>query len=268
MTVDAQSTPKSGRVVLVGAGPGDPELLTLKAVRYLQEADVVLYDRLVGESVLDHCREDCEKIFVGKRRANHHLRQVEINALLVQRAKRGQNVVRLKGGDPMIFGRGGEEIAALLEEGVPFDIVPGVTAAAGCAAHFAIPLTHRDHAHSMVIATGHTKNGEPDLNWDVLCQPDQTLVFYMGHTALGPMCQRLIDHGLPPSLPAAVIENGTLPTGRCMLGTLLDLPDIVATQGLNGPALVIVGEVTAYADLARGGGASENVGQSRVLVES
>jgi uroporphyrin-III C-methyltransferase/precorrin-2 dehydrogenase/sirohydrochlorin ferrochelatase len=252
MPVQNPLPPITGRVVLVGAGPGDPELLTLKAVRCLKEAHVVLYDRLIGEGVLDHCRPEAERIFVGKRRANHHLRQVEINELLVQRARRGQTVVRLKGGDPMIFGRGGEEISALLEAGVPFEVVPGVTAASGCAAHFAIPLTHRDHAHSLVLATGHTKDGEPDLNWDVLCQPGQTLLFYMGHTALAPLCRQLINHGLAPSLPAAAIENGTLPEGRCFLATLADLPEIVASQQLEGPALIVVGNVARFADPTRG----------------
>ncbi len=232
-----------GIVHLVGAGPGDPELLTIKALRLLERADVVVHDRLVGEGILALAGPRAERIYAGKERDRHFMRQTEINALLVRRAQLGQRVVRLKGGDPLIFGRGGEEVEALIEAGVPFEIVPGVTAAAGCAASAVIPLTHRDRARTLVIATGHAKNGEPDLHWHTLCAPEQTLVFYMGHKALDRLCARLIEHGLPDQLPAALVENGTLPGQRVIRGTLSSLPGLVAAVDLRGPALVIVGEV-------------------------
>jgi uroporphyrin-III C-methyltransferase len=236
-----------GMVFLVGAGPGDPELLTVKAARLLREAEVVVYDRLVGPAILALAAPAAERVYVGKERSRHFMRQTEINALLVRRAQLGQRVVRLKGGDPLIFGRGGEEIEALLEAGVPFAIVPGVTAAAGCAAAALIPLTHRDHARALILVTGHTKDGEPDLNWQALCQPGQTLVFYMGHKALDRLCATLIAHGLPADLPAALIENGTLPSQREIGGTLATLPAAVARAApLRGPALVIIGEVVAF----------------------
>lgn len=234
-------------VSLVGAGPGDPELLTLKAARLLAEAEVVIYDRLVGPGILALANPRAERIYVGKERANHFMRQTEINELLVRRGRRGQRVVRLKGGDPLIFGRGGEEIEALIEAGVPFEIVPGVTAAAGCAAAAAIPLTHRDHAHTLVLVTGHTKEGEPELNWQALCQPGQTLVLYMGHKALDRLCARLIEHGLPAELPAALIENGTLPEQRTVRASLATLAVEVARLGVRGPALIVIGEVAAFA---------------------
>jgi uroporphyrin-III C-methyltransferase len=237
-----------GIVYLVGAGPGDPELLTLKAARLLREAEVVVYDRLVGPGIVALAGPTAELIYVGKERAHHIMRQTEINALLIRRGQRGQRVVRLKGGDPLIFGRGGEEVEALLEAGVAFEIVPGVTAAAGCAAGAVIPLTHRDHARTLILVTGHTKDGEPDLNWQALCQPGQTLVFYMGHKALDRLCARLIEHGLPSELPAALIENGTLPDQRTVRGTLATLAMLVAASGPPiGPALVVIGEVVAFA---------------------
>jgi uroporphyrin-III C-methyltransferase len=235
-----------GVVHLVGAGPGDPELLTLKAARLLAEAEVVVYDRLVAPAVLDLAAPAAERIFAGKRRADHFMRQVEINELLVRRARLGQRVVRLKGGDPLIFGRGGEEIEALLEAGIPFDVVPGITAAAGCAASAVIPLTHRDHAQTLIIVTGHAKEGEPHLNWDALCQPRQTLVFYMGHKALGALAARLVHHGLPAGLPAAMIENGTLPGQRVIRATLGTIAERVDTAALEGPALLVIGEVAAF----------------------
>ena len=245
----AAAVPK-GIVYLVGAGPGDPELITLKAARLLREAEVVVYDRLVGPGIVELAGPSAELIYVGKERAHHIMRQTEINALLVRRGQRGQRVVRLKGGDPLIFGRGGEEVEALLEAGVAFEIVPGVTAAAGCAASSVIPLTHRDHAKTLILVTGHTKDGEPELNWQALCQPGQTLVFYMGHKALDRLCARLIEHGLPATLPAALIENGTLPTERAVRGTLATLAADVERAGpLQGPALLIIGEVVAFADL-------------------
>ena len=240
-------SPREGIVYLVGAGPGDPELLTLKAARLLAEAEVVVHDRLVGPGILALANPSAELVYVGKERAHHIMRQTEINALLVRRAQLGQRVVRLKGGDPLIFGRGGEEIEALIEAGVPFEVVPGITAAAGCAAATAIPLTHRGHARTLILVTGHTQNGEPDLNWQALCQPGQTLVFYMGHKALDRLCARLVEHGLPPSLPVALVENGTLPQQRTVRATLATLAAEAARVPVEGPALLIVGEVAAFA---------------------
>lgn len=240
------SSPKPGGqgfVWLVGAGPGDPELLTLKAARVLGGCDVCVYDRLVHPTILEHLPPRAERIYAGKERANHFMRQSEINATLVHRARQGQRVVRLKGGDPLIFGRGGEEIEALAEAGIGFEIVPGVTAAAGCAAAAAIPLTHRDLAKSLVLVTGHTKDGEPHLDFTALCRPGQTLVFYMGHKALRRLALRLIEGGLSPDLPAALVENGTLPEQRVLRATLAGLPDAVEAEGLAGPALIIIGEV-------------------------
>jgi uroporphyrin-III C-methyltransferase len=237
-----------GFVHLVGAGPGDPELLTLKAARLIGAADVVVYDRLVAPAILDHARPTAELIFAGKQRSNHYMRQVEINELLVRRALAGQRVVRLKGGDPLVFGRGGEEIEALVEAGVGFEVVPGITAATGCAASAVIPLTHRDHAQTLVIATGHTKNGEPDLNWKALCQPNQTLVIYMGHKALDALCARLIAEGLGRNLPAAMVENGTLPNQRVVRATLGTLAAAVDVANLRGPALLVIGSVAAFAE--------------------
>jgi uroporphyrin-III C-methyltransferase/precorrin-2 dehydrogenase/sirohydrochlorin ferrochelatase len=233
----------TGFVHLVGAGPGDPELLTLKAARVLAQCDVVVHDRLVHPAILDHCRAGAERVYAGKERARHFMRQSEINALLVNRARRGQRVARLKGGDPMIFGRAGEEIEALLEAGVPFAVVPGVTAASGCAAAAGIPLTHRELAKTVVLVTGHTKDGEPDLDFDALCRRGQTLVFYMGHKALGRLCARLVAGGLDPALPAALVENGTLPEQRVVRATLATLATAVADQGIAGPALLVIGAV-------------------------
>ena len=237
-----------GHVHLVGAGPGDPELLTLKALRLIEAADVVLFDRLVGDGVMALVPPQVERVFVGKRRANHHMRQVEIQELMVRRARRGQSVVRLKGGDPMVFGRGGEEIEALVEAGVPFTVVPGITAACGIAAEYAIPLTHRHHAQSLTFVTGHLQNGEPYLDWPSLCRPGQTLVFYMGHTALAKLCLKLIEGGLRPDLPACLVENGTLPESRRVQGTLTTLPALIEGHTFQGPALVIVGEVVAQTE--------------------
>lgn len=232
-------------VHLVGAGPGDPELITRKGARLLAAADAILYDSLVSPALLELARPGAELIFAGKRRDNHVMRQHEINRLLVERAWAGQRVVRLKGGDPMIFGRAGEELEALVLAGVPFEVVPGVTATAGCAAAAAIPLTHRDHAQTLILATGHTKDGEPDLDWQALCRPRQTLVFYMGHHALPALCARLAQHGLGADTPATMIENGTLPGQRVIRGTLATLPQKVAASRLGGPALLIIGEVVA-----------------------
>ncbi|WP_370467482.1 uroporphyrinogen-III C-methyltransferase [Geminicoccus harenae] len=235
----------AGKVYLVGAGPGDPELLTLKALRVLQDCDVVVHDRLIAPELLDLVPKGVERIFAGKRRDHHHLPQGDINRVLVEQARAGRRVVRLKGGDPFVFGRGGEELEALVEAGIPFEVIPGVSAANGVGAYAGIPLTHRDHAQSVLFVTGHTKNGEPDLNWTAICQPRQTIVIYMGLKPIRALCERLIHHGLPAHLPAAAIENGTLPEQRVATGTLASLPDLLAEMAPDGPVLVIVGSVVS-----------------------
>jgi uroporphyrin-III C-methyltransferase len=232
-----------GRVALVGAGPGDPELLTLKAARLLAEADVLVYDHLVGDGVLAMVPAHVERVYVGKQRANHTLAQPEINTLLVDLAHQGRRVVRLKGGDPFVFGRGGEELQALAEAGVPFEVVPGITAACGVASYAGIPLTHRDHAQSCLFVTGHLKDGSCSLDWPALARPRQTVVIYMGLGGLAEICAQLISHGLPPDHPAGVVEQGTLQTQRVVAATLADLPQRVAEAGLRSPCLTIVGEV-------------------------
>ena len=237
----------TGKVYLVGAGPGDPELMTLKAARLLAAADVVLYDRLIGDSVMDHCRADAERIFVGKRRARHRLPQVAIHELMIDRARRGLTVVRLKGGDPLIFGRAGEEITSLAAASVPVEVVPGVTAAAGCAAERLLSLTHRDHAQTLVITTGHRHDGTVDLDWPALCRPQQTLVIYMSHYTTTAICAGLVAGGLPPELPACLIENGTRDDSRHILANLATLPALVEATAIEGPALLIVGRVLTAA---------------------
>jgi len=239
---------REGIVHLVGAGPGDPELLTLKAARLLAAADVCVYDHLVGPAVLALVRPGAERIYVGKERSNHTLPQQDINALIVALAKQGRRVVRLKGGDPFVFGRGGEEAQALAAAGVAFDIVPGVTAACGIAAATRIPLTHRDHAHALTFVTGHLRDGTMNLDWPSLARPGQTVVVYMGLAGLPELARQLVAHGLPPSTPAAVVQHGTLPTQRVVRGTLSTLPDRVVAAGLTPPTLVIVGEVVSLAE--------------------
>ncbi len=234
---------RPGKVYLVGAGPGDPDLLTLKAARLLAGADVVVIDQLVSPQVLGLIGARAERIHAGKRRNHHTLQQHEINALLVSLARQGRQVVRLKGGDPFVFGRGGEEMQELVAAGVDFEVVPGITAACGVSAYAGIPLTHRDFAQSCTFVTGHLKDGGAELDWAGLARPRQTVVIYMGLTALAQICSKLVEHGLPPDHPAAVVQQGTTAAQRVVTGTLADLAQRVAAAGLASPCLTIVGEV-------------------------
>jgi len=237
--------PVPGHVYLVGAGPGDPELLTLRGARLVAGADVVVYDNLVAPMLLDLAPAATERIYVGKKAADHSLPQEAINALLVRLAQAGKSVVRLKGGDPFIFGRGGEEMEDLLEAGITVEVVPGVTAAAGVAAYAGIPLTHRDHAHSVVFTTGFLKDGALGLDWSLLAHRGQTLVIYMGVSRLAEICAQLIAHGLPSTTPAAVIERGTTHAQRIAKADLATLADEVLRQGIRPPSLTIIGDVVS-----------------------
>lgn len=237
-----------GEVYLVGAGPGAPDLLTFRALRLMQQADVIVYDRLVSPEIIDLARRDSEKIYVGKQRHNHALPQESINSLLADLAKAGKRVVRLKGGDPFIFGRGGEEIETLMQQGINFQVVPGITAASGCATYAGIPLTHRDHAQSCTFVTGHLKDNSINLNWKQLAAPNQTIVIYMGLVGLEKICQSLIEHGSPKNLPVALVQQGTTSNQRVITGTLESLPGIVAGQDIKPPTLVIIGTVVMLHD--------------------
>lgn len=235
--------PLPGHVYLVGAGPGDPELLTLRGARLVGGADVIVFDNLVSPAIVDLAPAAAERIYVGKKASDHTLPQEEINALLVRLAGAGKRVVRLKGGDPFIFGRGGEEMETLVAAGVTVEVVPGVTAASGIAAYAGIPLTHRDHAQSVVFATGFLKDGRLDLDWPMLARRGQTLVIYMGISRLGEICTQLVAHGLPSTTPAAVIERGTTHAQRVVAADLATLDDRVRDAGVRPPALTVVGDV-------------------------
>ena len=243
-----QGTKPLGEVYLVGGGPGDPDLLTFRALRLMQRADVVVYDRLIGSPILELVRREAERIYVGKKRNQHAVPQDEISRMLVTLAREGKRVLRLKGGDPFIFGRGGEEIELLAAEGIPFQIVPGITAASGCASFAGIPLTHRDHAQACVFVTGHTKTGRLAADWASVLKPNQTVVIYMGLAFLGELMADFIAHGADPTLPVAVVENGTRPNQKVVTGTLATIADIVASSDIAGPALTIIGTVVSLRD--------------------
>ena len=247
----AEKKKPKGEVYLVGAGPGDPELLTLKALRLMQQADVIIYDRLVSPAIMELCRRDAEKIYVGKARSNHAVPQEGINALLVKYASQGKRVCRLKGGDPFIFGRGGEEIQELFEAGIAFQVVPGITAASGCSAYAGIPLTHRDYAQSVRFLTGHLKEGSPELPWQELVYENQTLVLYMGLVGLEKICEKLIAHGQRSNMPVALISKGTTPDQKVVVGTLADIASKVEEHQIQAPTLTIIGEVVSLREQLR-----------------
>ena len=241
-------SPEQGEVYLVGAGPGDPELLTLKALRLMHKADIVLYDRLVSEAILLKLRPDADKVFVGKARSDHAVPQEDLNSMLVRLAKEGKKVLRLKGGDPFIFGRGGEEIETLAEAGVAFQVVPGITAASGCATYAGIPLTHRDYSQSVRFLTGHIRDGGVPLNWSLLAQEQQTLAFYMGLSGLAIICEELLAHGMEKDMPVAVIQQGTTRNQKVSVGTLQTIVEQARDDDIQPPTLIIIGRVVALRD--------------------
>ncbi len=238
----------AGEVYLVGAGPGDPELLTLKALRLMQQADVVVHDRLVSPPILELVRRDAERIYVGKARADHALAQEDINDLLVRLAREGKRVCRLKGGDPFIFGRGGEELEKIAAAGIGFTVVPGITAASGCAAYAGIPLTHRDHAQSVRFLTGHLQAGAPALPWSELIHDRQTLVLYMGLVGFADISAQLMAHGMSPDMPAAIVSKGTTPDQQVITGTIRSLPTLIKQHQISAPTLIIIGTVVTLRD--------------------
>jgi uroporphyrin-III C-methyltransferase/precorrin-2 dehydrogenase/sirohydrochlorin ferrochelatase len=240
---EADSTKQQGEVYLVGGGPGDPDLLTFRALRLMQQCDVCVYDKLVSPEVMELVRRDAELIYVGKARDQHTLPQEEINQLLARLALEGKRVLRLKGGDPFIFGRGGEEIETLMQHNVPFQVVPGITAASGVASYAGIPLTHRDYAQACLFITGHLKDGSVDLDWTAMVRPKQTLVIYMGLIGLESICQQLIENGMAASMPIAIVQQGTTQRQRVITGTLQDMPEKVKLAQLKAPCLIIIGEV-------------------------
>ncbi len=260
-----------GRVYLVGAGPGDPELLTLRAAKLLAEAEIIVYDHLVSAPILEMGHSGAKRIYAGKERGKHTLSQTDLNQLLVRLAREGKRVIRLKGGDPFIFGRGGEEVEALAAAGIPFEVVPGITAACGIAAYAGIPLTHRDYANSCLFVAGHLKDGSVDLDWDSLASPGRTLVVYMGLLGLPTLCRELAAHGLSENTPAAIVQHGTTSSQRTVVGTLATLPHLAQAARLAPPTLIIIGEVVRlhaqlawYETPAAGAGADEG-GANRLL---